>query len=56
MRVNQIDEAIKALQQALTLDSQSAAAYRMLGYCQVQQNKKRKDWQIFRRRRNWEIP
>lgn len=41
MRVNQIDEAIKALQQALTLDSQSAAAYRMLGYCQVQQNKKK---------------
>lgn len=41
MRVNQIDEAIKALQQALSLDNQSAAAYRMLGYCQIQQNKKK---------------
>ena len=41
MRVNQIDEAIKALQHALSMDNQNAAAYRMLGYCQVQQNNKK---------------
>lgn len=41
MRVNQIDKAIQALQQAISMDSQNAAAYRMLGYCQIQQNKKK---------------
>lgn len=42
LRINQLDEAITALQQAITLDPENAAAYRMLGYSQIQKwtNKK----------------
>ena len=36
LRINQLDEAITALQQAITLDPENAAAYRMLGYSQIQ--------------------
>ena len=41
LRLNQLDEAIKALKQAITLDPAHAAAYRMLGYCQIQQKDKK---------------
>ena len=41
LRVNQLDEAIQALQHSLSLDAQNAVAYRMLGYCQVQQGNKK---------------
>ena len=41
LRVNQIDEAIQALQHALSIDAKNAGAYRMLGYCQVQQGNKK---------------
>lgn len=37
LRVNQAEEAMKALCTALSLDPKNAPAYRMLGYCQVQQ-------------------
>lgn len=37
LRVNQPEEAMKALRTALALDPDNAPAYRMLGYCQVQQ-------------------
>lgn len=37
LRVNQAEEAMKALRTALSLDPKNAPAYRMLGYCQVQQ-------------------
>lgn len=37
LRVNQPEEAIKALATAISLDPKNAPAYRMLGYCQVQQ-------------------
>lgn len=41
MRVNQPEETVKALNKAIELDAKNAAAYRMLGYCQVQQGKKK---------------
>lgn len=34
LRVNQLDEAIKAFEKAISLNGEYAAAYRMLGYCQ----------------------
>ena len=37
LRVGQFNEAVEALKKAISLDSKAAAAYRMLGYCQVQQ-------------------
>lgn len=37
LRVNQAEEAMKALRTVLSLDPKNAPAYRMLGYCQVQQ-------------------
>lgn len=40
LRINQLDEAITALQQAITLDPENAAAYRMLGYSQIQKKDK----------------
>ena len=40
LRVNQLDECIKAAQQTLQLDSQNADAYRMLGYAQLQKGDK----------------
>lgn len=39
LRVGQHNEAIEALNKAISLDPKAAAAYRMLGYCQVQQKK-----------------
>lgn len=41
LRVNQPDDAMKALNKAIELDAKNAAAYRMLGYCQIQQGKKK---------------
>lgn len=40
LRVNQLDEAEKALTRAISIDAENAPAYRMLGYCQIQQKKK----------------
>lgn len=40
LRINQLDEAITALQQAITLDPENAAAYRMMGYSQIQKKDK----------------
>ena len=37
LRVGQFNEAVEALKKAISLDPKAAAAYRMLGYCQVQQ-------------------
>lgn len=37
LRVNQPEEATKALSTAISLDAKNAPAYRMLGYCQIQQ-------------------
>lgn len=34
LRVNQLDEAIQALEKAISINGEYAAAYRMLGYCQ----------------------
>ena len=39
LRINQPDEAIKALEKAISLNDKNAAAYRMLGYCQISQKK-----------------
>ncbi|WP_442627774.1 trypsin-like peptidase domain-containing protein [Phocaeicola sp.] len=41
IRVNQIEEALTALQKTIELNQKMGAAYRMIGYCQVQkkQNK-----------------
>ncbi len=39
LRVNQLDEAVVALNKAITLNDKYAAAYRMLGYCQAMQKK-----------------
>lgn len=39
LRVNQMDEAVTALNKAISIDPKVAAAYRMLGYCLVQQKK-----------------
>ena len=39
LRVNQLDEAVVALNKAVTLNDKYAAAYRMLGYCQAMQKK-----------------
>ena len=39
IRFNQIAEAVEVLNKAISIDATSAAAYRMLGYCQVKQNK-----------------
>ncbi|MBR3093516.1 MAG: tetratricopeptide repeat protein [Bacteroidaceae bacterium] len=40
LRVNQLDEAVKAAQQTLQLDSQNSDAYRMLGYALLQKGDK----------------
>lgn len=37
LRVNQLDEAVEVFKKALTMNDKYAAAYRMLGYCQVLQ-------------------
>ena len=42
LRVNQLDEAIKALTQAVEMDAENAPAYRMLGYAQIQNKEKEK--------------
>lgn len=39
IRVAQFDEAVKALNRAIELSPEEGAAYRMLGYCLVQQKK-----------------
>ena len=41
LRVNQLDEAIAVFNKAISMNDQYAAAYRMLGYCQALQNKKK---------------
>ena len=41
IRVNQLDEAKQAIEKVLTLDANNAAAYRMLGFIQVQQKNAR---------------
>ena len=41
LRVNQIDEAITALEKAVSLNAEYAAAYRMLGYCQAKKGMKK---------------
>ena len=40
IRVNQLDEAIAALNQSISIDGTNGGAYRMLGYCQVQKGDK----------------
>ena len=40
LRVNQVTESIDALRQVIAIDSENAAAYRMLGYCLIQQGNK----------------
>lgn len=40
LRVNQLDDAEKALRQAVSIDSENAPAYRMLGFCMIQMKKK----------------
>lgn len=42
LRVNQTAEAVQALEKAISIDSQNAPAYRMLGYIQVQQKQTEK--------------
>ena len=39
IRFNQLDEAVAALNKAITLNNQDGATYRLLGYCQVKQKK-----------------
>lgn len=39
MRFNQLSEAVQALNKAISLNDKLGAAYRMLGYCQVKENK-----------------
>ena len=39
IRIGQIKEAVEALEKAISLDNKAAEAYRMLGYCMVQQKK-----------------
>ncbi len=39
LRINQTNEAVKALEKAIALNDKNAAAYRMLGYCQIMQKK-----------------
>ena len=41
LRVNQLDEAEKALKKGIELNAEDAGAYRMLGYCQIEQKKKK---------------
>ena len=41
LRVNQLDEAIAVFQKAISMNNQYAPAYRLLGYCQAIQNKKK---------------
>lgn len=41
MRVGQTGEAVSALEKAISLDPKNGAAYRMLGYCMVQQKKEK---------------
>jgi Flp pilus assembly protein TadD len=41
LRVNQLDEAVAAFSKSLTLDDKQASVYRMLGYCQALQKKKK---------------
>ncbi len=40
LRVNQLDDAEKALRQAVSIDPENAPAYRMLGFCMIQMKKK----------------
>ena len=39
LRINQLDNAIDILKQALTMNDKHPVAYRLLGYCQALQNK-----------------
>lgn len=39
LRVNQLNEAVAAFNKAISMNDKHAAAYRMLGYCQVLQKK-----------------
>lgn len=39
IRFNQLDEAVAALNKAITLNYQDGVTYRLLGYCQVKQKK-----------------
>ena len=39
MRFNQLSEAVQALNKAISLNDKLGAAYRMLGYCQVKEDK-----------------
>ena len=41
LRVNQPEEAVKALTRATELNPKNAVAYRMMGYAQIQQKKKK---------------
>lgn len=41
LRVNQIDEAISAFEKAISINPEYAAAYRMLGYCQLKKGMKK---------------
>ena len=40
LRVNQVSEAVTSLRDVITRDSENAYAYRMLGYCLIQQGDK----------------
>lgn len=53
LRVGQHNEAIEALEKAISLDPKAAAAYRMLGYCQIQLKKTKKPVQILPKQKNW---
>ena len=41
LRVNQLDEAVKALEKTIELNPKEAVAYRMIGYAQILQKKKK---------------
>lgn len=41
LRVGQYPEAVEALKKAISINPSAAAAYRMLGYCQVQQKQEK---------------
>lgn len=49
LRVNQLPEAVTALEKAILLDSKNAPAYRMLGYTQIQQQQKEKGMENLRK-------
>ena len=53
LRVGQHNEAIEALEKAISLDPKAAAAYRMLGYCQIQLKKNKKPVQTLPKQKNW---